>query len=168
MADVFIDCEWVSGEYLTILGAYSFGQRKLQLYDKTLTAGRFTRFLARCCARAPGVFLFAHGPDIGRIERYFGLDLKKQYCCVNTQTAFRKFTNFRNVSLDHLEKHFGLPRRHILSATDIDVLWTSGNRTDRRQVLEYNHEDCMNLWRLIRILKREHGITKAELKSIAM
>ncbi|MBT9143530.1 MAG: hypothetical protein DDT29_01938 [Dehalococcoidia bacterium] len=44
MADVFIDCEWIEGDYLTILGAYSHGQDRFQLYDETLTRKRFSKF----------------------------------------------------------------------------------------------------------------------------
>jgi len=94
MADVFIDCEWIQGEYLTILGAYSFGQGRFQLYDETLTRNRFSRFLNSCYNRSGSryTFLFCHGPDIGRVMEYFDLRLKQDYYCINTVTAFNTFT----------------------------------------------------------------------------
>ncbi len=169
MADVFIDCEWVEDDYLTILGAYSYGQDRFQLYDETLTKRRFSRFLNICSERSKGAtFLFCHGPDIGKIEKHFDLDLKQNYYCINTITAFKRFTRFQNVSLRHLEQYFNLPRKYALSNADINRLWKSGDWNKRRIVLDYNWEDCINLWRLIKILMGEYGVTRGDLKNIAM
>lgn len=170
MADVFIDCEWTEGEYLTILGAYSLGQSRFQLYDKRLTRNRLSRFLNRCCNRSGSryTFLFCHGPDMGRIKKKFNLRLKRDYYCINTVTAFRTFTLFRDVSLGHLEQYFGLPRKYALSSSEIRNLWNSNRRQDRRIVLEYNWEDCVNLWRLVNVLKNKYNVTRSDFKEIAM
>lgn len=170
MADVFIDCEWIQGDYLTILGAYSHGQSRFQLYDKKLTRNRISRFLNRCCECSGSryTFLFCHGPDVGRIMKEFGLKLKRNYYCINTITAFNVFTQFRNVSLGHLERYFELPRKYALSSSDIRDYWVSRSWWQRRIVLEYNWEDCMNLWRLVNVLKNMYGVTRSDFKSIAM
>ena len=170
MADVFIDCEWVHGDYLTILGAYSLGQRRFQLYGRKLTRNRFSRFLNQCCERS-GIrytFLFCHGPDVGKIMNFFNVKLKHSYYCINTVTAFKHFTQFGNATLGHLEHYFNLPRTVALSSTEIRNLWTSNRRWKRRLVLKYNWEDCMNLWRLVNILKNGYGVTRSDFKSIAM
>ena len=170
MADIFIDCEWIEGEYLTILGAYSPGQSRFQLYGKTLTRNRFSRFLNRCCNRSDSryTFLFCHGPDVGRVMKYFNLKLKQDYYCINTVTAFNAFTQFRDVSLGHLEQYFGLPRKYALSSSEIRALWKSNSRWAHRTVLEYNWEDCLNLWRLVNILKNEYDVTRSDFKRIEM
>ena len=170
MADIFIDCEWIEGEYLTILGAYSLGRSRFQLYGKKLTRNRFSRFLNRCCDRSGSryTFLFCHGPDIGRVKKEFNLRLKKDYYCINTVTAFNTFTQFRNRSLGHLEQYFGLPRKYALSSSEIRDLWNSGSRRALRTVLEYNWEDCLNLWRLVNILKNYYGVTRSDFKKIEM
>ena len=170
MADVFIDCEWVQGEDLTILGAYSLGQSRFQLYGKKLTRNRFSYFLNRCCERSGSryTFLFCHGPDVGKITKKFNLKLKEGYYCINTITAFRAFTQFRNVSLGHLERHFELPRKYALSSSEIRNLWTSNSRWQRKIVLDYNWDDCMNLWRLVNVLRDNYGVTRSDFKSIAM
>jgi len=170
MADIFIDCEWVQGDYLTILGAYSPGQDRFQLYGKKLTRNRFSRFLNRSSNRNPSryTFLFCHGPDIGRIKRKFNLRLKQDWYCINTVTAFNDFTRFRARDLGHLERYFGLPRKYALSSYEISNLWSSNNRRNRKIVLEYNWEDCMNLWRLVNILKTEYNVTRSDFKDIAM
>ena len=170
MADIFIDCEWIQGGYLTILGAYSPGQSRFQLYDRTLTRNRLCRFLNRCCNRSGSryTFLFCHGPDMGRIIKYFNLRLKEDYYCINTVTAFNTFTQFRDVSLGHLEQYFGLPRKYALSSSEISNSWKSNSWWGRRIVLEYNWEDCVNLWRLVNVLKDEYNVTRGDFKTIAM
>ena len=170
MADVFVDCEWIGGENLTILGAYSIGQRRFQLHDRMLTRNRFSRFLNRCCNRSGSqyTFLFCHGPDIGRVMTEFNLRLKKNYYCINTVTAFRNFTQFRDLSLGHLEQYFRLPRKYVLTPSEMSDFWNSKSRRKRRIVLGYNWEDCVNLWRLVKVLENEYGVTRSDFKSIAM
>lgn len=170
MTDVFIDCEWILREYLTILGAYSPGQSRFQLYDKTLTRNKFSRFLNRCRNRSGSRYtlLFCHGPDMGRIKKKFNLRLKQDYYCINTVTAFNTFTQFRDASLGHLEQYFGLPRKYALTSSEMSNLWKSNSWKDRRIVLEYNWEDCVNLWRLVNVLKKEYNVTRSDFKKIAM
>lgn len=170
MADVFLDCEWIKGEHLTILGAYSPGQDRFQLYGRRLTRNRFSRFLNRCCERSGSRYtlIFCHGPDIGRIKKEFNLRLKRDYYCINTVTAFSKFTQFRDKSLEHLEEYFELPREYILSTQEINSYWASSSWRKRRIVLDYNWEDCANLWRLVKILEDTYGVTRSDLKAIAM
>ena len=170
MADVFIDCEWIGGDYLTILGAYSLGQSRFQLFGKTLTRRRLSRFLNLCCGRnrSRDILLFCHGPDLGRIRREFDLELKEEYYCINTITAFRRFTNFRDVSLGHLERYFGLSRKYAPSTSEMNAMWNSRKRKDRQVVLNYNWEDCINLWHLVNVLKRDYGLTRGGFKQVAM
>lgn len=168
MADVYLDCEWIQGDYLTILGAYSPGQDRFQLYGEKLTPNRLSRFLNRCSDRniSRYTLLFCHGPDIGRIVKQFDLKLKEDYYCINTITAFKTYTSFRDLSLGHLEQYFGIPRKYALSSSEMIDFWN--NRLKRRIVLAYNWEDCMNLWRLVNILKSEYGVTRSDFKRISM
>ena len=170
MADVFIDCEWIGSDYLTILGAYSPGQSRFQLYGKKLTRIRLSRFLNRCCDRNASRYtlLFCHGPDVGRIREMFNLRLKEDYYCINTITAFREFTNFGDRTLGHLEQYFRLPRKYALSSYEMSGLWNSKKRKHRKIVLDYNWDDCVNLWRLVNILKGEYGVTRHDFKQISM
>lgn len=169
MADVFLDCEWILGDYFTILGAYSYGQDRFQLYDETLTRNRLSRFLNICSEHGrKEIFLFCHGPDIGRIERFLDLDLRNYYHCINTVTAFQTYTYFKDRTLGHLEQYFGLPRKYAFTTDEIRKLWNSEREKERRRVLAYNWEDCKNLWRLVRKLIKEYGVTRGDLKAIAM
>ena len=170
MADVFIDCEWTNGDYITVLGAYSFGQDRFQLFDTKLTRNRFSRFINCCNERNPShyVFLFCHGPDVGKIMNYFNLKLKQNYYCINTVTAFNRFTRFKEKSLGYLEQKFGLTRTHALSSSEISTLWNSDNPSERQIVLDYNWDDCLNLWRLVNILKTHYGVTRSDFKQISM
>ena len=170
MADVFIDCEWNPGEDVTILGAYSPGQSRFQLYGERLTRNRFSRFINLCRARnnSQYTFLFCHGPDVGRLQKKFSLKLKHDYFCINTITAFNTFTQFQNASLGHLERYFGLARRYAPSSFEIRNLWNSKDWKKRKIVLEYNWEDCINLWRLVNVLKDRYGVTRSKFKEIEM
>ena len=170
MADVFVDCEWTHEGDITILGAYSPGQSRFQLYGKRLTRNRFSRFLNRCRNRSVSryTFLFCHGPDIGKIKKKFNLGLKRNYYCLNTIRAVNTFTNFRDATLGHLEQYFEVQREYALSSYEISNFWKSNSRKKRRIVLEYNWEDCVNLWQLMNVLKNEYGVTRSQFKQISM
>lgn len=170
MADIFIDCEWIPCDKVTILGAYSPGRDRTQLYGDMLTRNRFSRFLNQCCSRtgSADTLLFCHGPDIKRIEDEFEVNLKENYCCVNTIKAFKEFSGAYYTRLDHLEKRFGLHRTHRLTCNDVWRLWQSRSLEARKKVLEYNWEDCRNLWRLVNILKDKYGVTRSDFKRISM
>lgn len=167
MPDIFIDCEWIPGDYITILGAYCSCKDRFQLYDKSLTKTNFIDFIEGCKGRRTEPFLFCHGPDIGRIERYFNLDLKKKYPCVNVQKAFRQFTRFNKVGIYHLERKFGIPRGWVMSWEDMELYWKI-RKEYRKHVLDYNWDDCVNLSRLVTVLKRQYGVTRGDFQSIAM
>ncbi len=170
MADIYIDCEWIGGDYLTILGAYSYGQNRFQLYSNTLTKNRLSRFLNLCSEYSgkSDTFLFCHGPDIGKIKSYFGIDLKAKYYCINTITAVRTYTKLKDVSLSHLETYFRIDRNYVLSLQEMPTLWYSPNARDRKRVLNYNWEDCINLWKVVMQLKQKYHVTPGDLKKIAM
>lgn len=96
------------------------------------------------------------------------MKLKRDYYCINTVTAFNTFTQFRNKTLGHLEQYFRLPRKCALTSDEMKKLWESNSWKKRGIVLEYNWEDCVNLWRLVNILKKEYEVTRSDLKSVAM
>jgi hypothetical protein len=170
MADVFIDCEWDERQNLIILGVFSWGQPRFQLCDEFITRNRFSRFLNSCCDRNKSKYtlLFCHGgSDIGRIMNEFNLDLKEHYYCVNTTPLLRTHTRLQDCSLEHCEQYFRLPRNHQLTYGQIWNYWASGDVRKRSLVLEHNWEDCVNLWRLVKIL-RSRGVTEGDLKEKAM
>jgi hypothetical protein len=142
----------------------------MQLYGDKLTRNRFSRFLNGCFDRTGSVdtLLFCHGPDIKRIEDEFNLDLKGNYYCINTIKAFKEFSGAYYTRLDHLEKRFRLNRVHALTFKDVWRLWQSRRLEARKRVLEYNWEDCMNLWRLVSILRSQYKVTRGDFKRIAM
>lgn len=167
---IFIDCEWIDPGKIIVLGAYCPRKPRFQLYDDTLSWGRFIRFLNKSSKReSENTYLFSHGGvDIGVIESYFNVDLRKIYQCINTCTAFKRFARFKSASLYHLEEYFKLNRTHYLNHYEIKALWNSGLRDKRQRVLDYNWEDCMNLWRLVNILRNEYGVNDKDLKNIRM
>jgi hypothetical protein len=172
VGDIFVDCEWTSDNKTRVIGAYSPGQGRFQLYGKNLIRKcahyEFSRFLNHCSKRCSSrdILLFSHhGVDISRIEKVCGLKLRTYYYCINTVTAFKKLARFRTARLEHLEKHFRLPRiRDKMNSFDVDSYWF----TDPQKVLDYNWEDCLKLWQLVNILKTEYQITRSDFRSICM
>jgi hypothetical protein len=168
MTELFVDCENTRSEYIVLIGVHSYGHERLQLHSGTLTREKFMKYLNIVKRQDDDLLLFCHGPDIGRIERFFEMDLKTTFHCINTVTAFKNFTRYQHCSQKYLEECFGLPRVHHLSAYEIDRLWNSGNKKHRQIVLDYNWEDCVNLRKLVGILKRDYGVTRNDFKSAAM
>lgn len=162
MADVFIDCEWVEPKSLDILGAYSFGQDRFQLFNETLTHNRFFSFLDACSEQDDHSkpLLFVHGPDIGKIEKCFDMDVRNRFHCINTVTAIRRFTDIGSAKLTEIERHFEVPRQNELSYYQIVSYWRSEDPENQRKVLDYNWEDCINLWRVVKKLEDQYEVTR--------
>ena len=80
MADVILDCEYVNGDSVTVLGLYSPGLGVTQLHSDTLTWRRLTRFINTAMERCASTdsFVVCHGPDIGRVENHFDRDLRNR------------------------------------------------------------------------------------------
>lgn len=94
-----------------------------------------------------------------------GLKLRTHYYCINTVTAFKRLARFRTARLEHLEKHFKLPRIHDkMNSFDVDSYWFK----DHQKVLDYNWEDCIKLWQLVNILKTKYQITRSDFRSNCM
>ena len=167
MPYVFLDYENIKGEYMTILGLYNVNQLRTQLYEEYLQPKQVHKFLNDCRNEYP-FYLFCHGPDIGRIEKHFSIELKKPHYCINLVTAFRRFTECSDCGLKELEKYFGISRQYDLTFDQIDTYWNSGLNEYRRIVLDYNWEDCVNLRKLFLILKNNYGVTNQDFESIAM
>ena len=96
------------------------------------------------------------------------INLKNRYYCVNTIKAFKIFTRFQCARLKHLESYFTIPRKYDLYYKEINILWNSGKKYKKKIVLDYNKDDCINLWRMVRLLIRDYGVTRSDLRSIAM
>ncbi len=156
--DIYIDCEWTLDQDVFLIGyAYTL-RKKGQLYDKTLTKRNFLKLL-------DGVeFVFIYGPDIGQLEKHFGINLRGKYKCINLLKIFRRYLpELPSYKLSALEEMFGIKRTTAQYKRNIFTLFEDWhNPKKRRLCLKYNMEDVINLLILKKKAFAEYHITRAK------
>lgn len=160
--DIFIDTEF-NHEGIFLLGAYcpSYQKTPFQLYEKTLTSRRLANFISQCSRPNKETLIFCHGPDFGLIENNLIDNFKRKYQCINSITAYRRFTRYKSFSLAHLSKKLALGWRDPGVQQNISAFWRSNDAKKRQRVLDYNWDDCKNLGEIIKHL-RQRGVTTRE------
>jgi len=92
--DIFFDAEWFFNQKIFLIG-YAYNLKKFgQLYDRSLTKSKFLDLL-----KPVDGFIYFYGPDIGMFEKYFKIDIRHKYKCVNLMPIFNQLTP------DHVENH---------------------------------------------------------------
>ena len=145
MTNLYIDCEWFSNQKMFLIGyAYSLNESG-QLYDWTLKKQNFIKVLKKVDG-----FIFFYGPDIGMLEKYFSMDIRHKYRCINLLPVFKKhYPGLESYRLCELEKHFNLVRSSAQYKKNIRTLikdWFIPSR--KKNALKYNTEDVLNLIRV--------------------
>jgi len=156
MKEIYIDCEWfISGELFLI--GYCYSKNKFdQLHHKTLTKKKFLNLLN------PGITIYCYGPDIAILEKYFNIDIRNKYNCVNLLYIFRKFLKGpKNYKLNTIEKYFGIQRTVDYKAKIHDMFrdWF----TKPQYVIKYNQEDVINLYLVKQLVFKKHNIRKKDI-----
>ncbi len=157
MKNIFFDCKWFPNQKIFIIGyAYnlnSFGQ----LYDSSITKKNFINLL-----KPVNGYIFFYGPDIGILEKFFLMDIRHNYNCVNLMPIFSQFTPLLNSHrLCDLEKTFGLKRSSAQYKKNIRLLIEDWKNPDgKKNALKYNQEDVLNLIRLKNIIFKNCNIPK--------
>ncbi|NOT36437.1 MAG: hypothetical protein HOP11_03560 [Saprospiraceae bacterium] len=151
---IYIDAEWYIGGHIFLIGyaysKYEFGQ----LYDGALTKEQFLKKLRNV------KYIFFYGPDIGIIEKYFDIDLRNRYICVNLLRIFRKVLQLTSFKLAHVEQKFGIVRKQVEYKKNIFAIFNDWKKHDKRKrILKYNEEDVINLLRLWRKVRSRNKIT---------
>ena len=100
--DLYLDAEWFIGGDVFLVGycrdAKTFGN----FYDASLTAENFQRILKGTTGK-----IYFYGPDIGILEKYFDIDIRSNYHCVNLYKVFRdQLPGLKNYKLASIEKLF--------------------------------------------------------------
>ena len=154
---VYIDCEWFQNQKIFLIG-YCYDEKfYYQLYGRALVKENIKKMLS-------GVnTIYFYGPDIGMIEKNFGLDLKNKYNCVNLLTMFRNYApRLKSHKLAYLEKLAGIERETHLYKTNIWKLiddWHDPKR--KKRCLHYNAEDVINLLLVKRWFFKKYGLRKS-------
>jgi len=116
-----------------------------QLYDWTLRKTNFIKVL-----KPVDGFIFFYGPDIGMLEKYFKMNIRSKYKCINLLPVFKKYyPGLDSYRLCELEKHFGFARSGSQYKKNIRTLikdWFIPSR--KKHALKYNTEDVLNLIRV--------------------
>jgi len=149
MRELYLDLEWFIGGDIFLIG-YCFEKGKVnQLHHGTLTKAKFLAVIRKLY---PGAKIYFYGPDIGVIEKYFHIDVRNQFCCINLLTVFRKtMPKLKSYKLADIEKKFGVGRLRAEYKKNIFAIFNDWKSYKwRKFVLQYNYEDVENL----RLLKR--------------
>jgi DNA polymerase elongation subunit (family B) len=139
--EIYIDCEWTIDQDIFLIGyAYTL-RKKGQLYEKNLTKKNFLKLL-------DGVeFVFVYGPDIGMLEKYFGINIRDKYKCINLLKIFRRYIpDLESYKLADMEHMFDIPRSTPQYKRNIFSLFEDWHDPKKRRLcLKYNMEDVINL-----------------------
>lgn len=163
--NLYIDAEWFPDQRIFLIGyARERGPVK-QLYGRSLTRTNFINLLKPTTG-----YIFFYGPDIGMCEKFFGMEIRTKYKCVNLLRITRaEIPNASSWRLEHMEKVFHLPRHERKYKQNIFAIygdWRSAPGKER--VLKYNADDVANLVTLKKKMFDRLGIGKAYLNSILM
>lgn len=151
---IFLDAEWYIGGDVFLIG-YAYSDKDHgQLYDKTLKVGHFIKLIGDV------EFIYIYGPDIGVLEKFFEINLRDSYICINLLKVFRHHLKSRSFKLADIEKMYGIQRKRAEYKKSIFEIWNDWHRKDKKdRILEYNQEDVLNLLKLWKIIRKEFNIT---------
>jgi len=156
--EIYIDVEWTLDQDVFLIGyAYTL-RKKGQLYGKSLTKKNFLTLLE-------GVeFIFIYGPDIGMLEKYFSIDIRQEYKCINLLKIFRRYIpGLKSYKLAALEEMFGIKRTTKQYKQNIFTLFKDWrNPSKRRLCLKYNMEDVINLLIIKKKAFTKYNITRSQ------
>ncbi len=153
--DLYVDCEWFLGGEIFLIGwsrdRYQFGQ----LYDETLTLERFQELLDD----TTGIIYF-YGPDIGYMEKHFGIDIRNNFHCVNLLKVFKDVLPKQpSYKLAAIEKVYGLKRNRNEYKANIFALFRDWRKPHVKSLaLQYNQEDVLNMVKLKNIIFWQYDV----------
>jgi hypothetical protein len=162
MKSLYIDCEWYIGGKVFLIGACGSDARCTQLYSTTLAKDNFRKLLQ------PGTVIYFYGPDIGVLEKYFNIELRKRYICINLLTVFRQvLPPQESYKLADLERKFKIKRTRCEYKKNIFNIFHDWKSADKRKrILQYNKEDVVNLLKLKRIIFKKYKLKVGDLQRL--
>ncbi len=152
---IYLDCEWTIDQDIFLIGYIYSNGRVGSLYDSKLSKRSFMRLLE-------GVdFIIVYGPDIAYLEKYFDIDLRQEFICINALKLFRKtIIGLPSYRLSYIEELYSIIRKKRKYKTSVFTIWHDwSNPAKRYHVIIYNQEDVINLMKLFRIISNEYRLT---------
>ena len=162
--ELYIDAEWFISQKMYLLG-YAYDLRHHgQLYGAALNAGNVRKLLRNVET------IYFWGPDIGMLEKCFGLSIRGRIRCVNLLKVMHYIEPCaRSYKLSAFEKKAGIVRQTMEYKSNIWTLhrdWRDPRK--RARALLYNMEDVLNMLRVKRFFWKKHGITREHEEMFAM
>lgn len=155
--NVYLDAEWYIGGNVFLIGLCNENLTATLLHGQALNK---TNFL-RCIEGA--THLYFYGPDIGVIEKFFGIRLRRKYICVNLLKIFRRLhPRAAGHKLLQYERRYKIYRKTARLKSDVwglIRLWQKPHT--RALLLQYNKEDVVNMARLKKMVFMRHKVRQA-------
>lgn len=142
MYDIFLDTEYKDkGGDIFLISLRSSHGEEYTLYGANLRWNVLYKILKGKKR------IFVYGPDIGKLEKHFNVDIKSRWICVNVLSIVRDFLpELPSKSLVEVEKFMKLERStaHFKKYTrKLEVHWR--DKKKRSGIIDYNKEDTLFL-----------------------
>lgn len=147
--DLYLDAEWFIGGEIFLIGWSRDTKQFGQLHDESLTESNFQELLDETTGK-----IYFYGPDIGIIEKFFQLDIRSNYHCVNLLKVFKdNLPGLPSYKLAEIEKKYGLIRNRNEYKSNIFSIFKDWRKPQVKSlVLQYNREDVINMAKLKHII----------------
>lgn len=163
--DIYIDAEWFPNQKIFLIGI-AFNQSKVySMYGKQLTKRNFKKYLDAVTG-----YIYFYGPDIGMCEKYFNMDIRNKYKCVNllrvTRSYMPKLASWR---LAFIEKKLGIVRREKKYKESIYKIYGDWKNPEfRKHVIIYNEDDVRNLIIMKKKLFKKYNIKNSDIQPLLL
>jgi len=163
MKELYLDCEWFIGGELFLVG-YCFERGKVfQLHHASMTKKKFDAVLNKL---VPSAKIYFYGPDIGVLEKYYDIEIRTRFFCVNLLQVFRQLMpRLKSYSLADIERKFKVVRMRQEYKKNIFQIFNDWKSYKwRKFVLAYNYEDVANLRTLKKLVFKKYTVRMGDLK----
>lgn len=165
MKNLYIDAEWFPNQQIFLIGI-AFNKSKIDsLYGRALSKRNFMSYLKQVNG-----YIFFYGPDIGMCEKYFGIDIRNNYRCINLIRITRSYMpKLKSWKLAYIEKHLGIKRREKKYKESIYKIYGDWFHPKfREHVIIYNVDDVRNLIIMKEKLFAKYNIKSKDLEALVM
>lgn len=163
--DLYLDGEWFIGGEIFLLGWSRDTRQFGQLYDDSLTEERFQELLDDTTGK-----IYFYGPDIGIIEKFFQIDIRSNYHCVNLLKVFKdNLPGLDSYKLANIEKLYNLKRNRQEYKANIFSIFRDWRKPQVKSlVLQYNREDVINMAKLKHIIFTQFDVEEEYLLQVKL
>lgn len=142
MYSVFLDTEYKDrGGDIFLIGLRTSHGEEYSLHGANLRWNVLSKILKN------KKYIFVYGPDIGKLEKQFGVDIKSRWHCINVYSIVRScLSDLKSKKLIDIERFMGI-YRHTASykkyTRNLDTHWQDPRK--RAGIIKYNMEDVLYL-----------------------